>query len=833
MPDPAGLSFTSWRRSALYGLAQAAPVDGRLTGRLDLSMTDPAEPGVTTPGSVPFHFIAPRDIDGIDPRTVLRTAPAAGVVDAETTKMVHIDFADPALPWQYSPTRAAGTTLRPWIVLLVGDTADMQIDRAAGRIRVQPGVIADLDLTRSHLWAHVQREDGRGEVARLVCPHRVPGAEDGELLIAHRDYTAAVVIAFDDAAGPAWTGPLGSPIDLTLLYSWSFRTGDSGDFESLATAIDPDSAAGLGTAPLRYARGAVRADVHVRGAISTLADDTPTEITEVDRLRADVAALVVDAEALPDPLGRSVIGPPRYGRSWVIDPRTTTWGTTLNDDPRLRGTAALGVRMGQDAQDDLVAAIVAELGATTLAAHLVAHLAFGVEISGSLWRRKLPDDATEQVALLAPLLRRLRATSGGSAMEAITGAESPLVPEVFSTAARRMLRPRTARTRHTTAPITHTSAIGYVNTCRLDPVPVGDGFPGIDSVAEALGAPPAEDLLRDPRRHRGVEFPVDIVVSLLPQPPRPRCDPTHLGGVAGMITPGLDPRGPNSPGRRRVQSRIHGLDIGDLRPPEYPAGVDYPTWILLRDRAKEWLLPGVGTLDPDSVVAMQTNPTFIDAFLVGINEQILGELRWRNIPIDRSSTPLLSFWRHIDYRTGARVADIRGVGDWTDTSDLGDAEIQVPTGVDHGATGDLVLVFRTDLFRRYPKTLVYLIRKPVPDNPATVDQLLRQTPGFLDPTGSGNHIGPNFQGTISRDVVFFSFDIDPDTLEKFWVVLDEPPTELRFRRFSGDADDAPAAPLGESATTSASFANATLDHPSRVAFDGADLKARGLAIGEL
>lgn len=903
-----GVNFTSWQRSPIYDLVKSAALDdGRLTGEIPITLTDAAD-GETVQRSATFQIHGPGDIETIDPRRILRRVPQADSRDAETTKMVHIDFSDPMLPWQYSPVLASGAALRPWIALLVGTDSEIVVHERNATVQVAPTVLADLDLARSHCWAFVQDEGGRGEIARLTCPHRSESATEPHVLLPDRKYLAVVVKAFDRAGQAAWQAPLGAPVTLELLHWWSFRTGDSGDFETLATAIRPRDANGLGRAPVRFERGALTVDLYAHGAISNLAPDTIEEKEAVERARADLADLGADVAMLGegDPLGRAVVGLPQYGAPWTADPRSTTWGRRLNDDPRLRGTAGIGVSMGQAAQDELVSAVVAELGALPLAAHLVANLAFGLGSATSLWERYLPTDHTRQVDLLSPIMRRLRATSG-TAMQAITGPDSPLDPALFSSTARRALRPGTARTRHGSGPVTRHDVLATANTCPVGQVAPSEHYPSIDNLAARLGVPSAADTLRlrglpsevleamdrlvgvlvdpeDPRYLESEQRLVDSVAATLdvtldphqslrryrrlplswgmlqstvirllrvgdvfgppeltavlveiltryPIPRPSRCSAPDLSGVADAVTTALDPRRPDAPARRRIGARIHGIDIGDLRPLEYPAGVDYATWILLRDRAREWLLPGVGTLEKNAVVAMQTNPSFVDSFLIGLNTQLQNEFHWRNIPMDRSGTPLLTFWRRVDYTTGERIADIRPIGYWAPDSDIGGIGHQTLAPDDQTGNNDLVIVFRTDLFRRYPKTMVYLVRTPA--DPSDLDARLLQTPTLSYPVGTDRDdrefIGPNFQGNIDTDVVFFSFDISPPELDQFWLILDEPPSQLRFRKYETN-QQLPPNPLGVAVETSAAFANATLDRPTRVAFDGKELLARGLTL---
>lgn len=807
------LIFTSWQRSGLYDLvADPTPHGGRLVGRLQLDLSDRRGPDVAT-GGVPFHLVAARDVAALGPRAILRTAPPHLARDAETTKLVHVEFREPDLPWRYAPAKAAGDRLPPWLVVLVGTVAELRVDGPAVAV-LQPSVLAAHDLADSPRWAHVQ--DGR--TSRLLSPRR---------LDPQTEYVAVLVPAFDDAGQPAWAAGR-SPATLPVLHSWRFWTGEEGDFETLAFQITPRAVAGLGRAPLAYDRGAVHADLSVRGAITTLGIDPDGEPEAL--ARTDLAALVAQVRALTDPLGRGIVALPDYGRPWV-DPATAVWTGTLNADPRYRGTAGLGLWMGLEAQDELVDAATRQLGALGLAGHLVGQLALGLTAARSLWDRRLSADPARRLDVLSPLLRRMR-TPTGTAMGAVSGPAGPLEPALFSSASRRLLRRGSAWTRHgATGYAARPAVLAEANRCP-SPADRPAGLPHLDGIARDLGLPPLAELdgriVQDPPWVDPDHLldPGDLISFLdpiLPRGERPPCAPPDLDRVGAVVAAAVDPHGPLPPAVRRVRDRISGIDLGDLGPPEVPVGLDLPTWTLLRDRAKEWILPGIGTLEKHSVVAMQTNPTFIDAYLVGLNTQLQNELHWRNLPIDRRATPLLMFWGHVDFATGRREAEIRPLDTWDLGTDLGDLDHQVLQPGDTTGKRDLVLVFRTDLFRRYPRTLVYLV-KPTP----SADDALLATPQFsYAPADKANRrfLGPIFQGALAPDVVFFAFDVDPSTLDQYWVVLDEPPSELRFR-----AVDAAGNPLGGAAPAAAAFARATIDKPTRVGIEGGYLEQLGLRL---
>jgi hypothetical protein len=837
------LTFKSWRRSPLYDLAPNENLThGRLVGRLNLTLND-LFTGESAAGSVDFQITTPADVAGLLPREILRTAPPAAAGNAETTKLVHIDFAAPDMPWRYTPRKAAADKLFPWLAILVGTTSELKIERT-GLTVTQPSVFSDHDLSQSAFWAHVQ-DDGATKSSRLLSPRR---------LLPQTAYIAALVSAFDEDGLPAWDPAAGrTPTTLSLFYSWEFWTGEEGDFETLATAIQLREVGNLGRAPLAYRRGAVDSALYVRGAITSLGDDK--DGAPEAAARADLAAFrnAVKALSALDPLGRSVIGMPDHGRPWIADVEAGTWTQSVNTDPRYRGTAGLGLWMGIEYQQALLDAAVAQLGAAPMAVKLVGNLAAGILGSRSLWERRLPAESSRQVYLFSPLMRRLR-TPSGNALDTITSDVSPLERALFSTAARRMLRRGTAATRHSqNGFIGREELIEAANVCPPARPRTLPGLPHVESFAVGVGLVPIEGpeglglrprvLTRWEARHRPANrhrIDVDIqqlrndLLQQMPSAPPDRCKAPNLDAVAATVRGAIDPHLANAPAIRRVAARISGLDISRLGPPEVEVGLDFPTWTLLRDLARDWLVPGITLLEKHSVVALQTNPQFNDAYLLGINSQFINELHWRRLPIDRRSTPLKMFWGHINYETGVREAEIKPFPTWPVASELGDVSHQVLKPGDATGQRDLIILFRSDLFRRYPSTLVYLVRTPAA--PAALDAALKATPDFHYTSAERNtrqFLGPTFQGAIASDLVFFAFDIDPDTIDQYWLILDEPPSELRFRGvndadapLAGTAPRAGDVPARAPDAHAAQFATRLIDEHSRVAISGATLKAR-------
>jgi hypothetical protein len=247
-----------------------------------------------------------------------------------------------------------------------------------------------------------------------------------------------------------------------------------------------------------------------------------------------------------------------------------------------------------------------------------------------------------------------------------------------------------------------------------------------------------------------------------------------------------------------VIDAVGAVDADPTAPVELTPDLDLPAWRFLRDNASEWLLPGAGTLPDDTVVAVTTNPAFVDAFLLGLNAQVVAELRFRNYPLIPGWTPVRTFWDRANAASGEVDDDIVDVGTWPADSPFGSPTHQTPSA----SSADLVLLFNTPLFREYPGTLVYLV-------PAR-----RDGAGGLDwvsPPDFDLRQFPSFQGRISPDRTFFGFDLDPVLGAERWVVLEE---TVNGRRFFNAATRPSAARNG------ADLARETVSAPRRVLIRG-------------
>ncbi|MGM1064869.1 hypothetical protein [Saccharothrix sp. Mg75] len=481
---PAGRHLLSWVRDPLAAQltetddgARPVPARGRLGTGLTVNGVRVAGPDLELHG--------PGDVVGLDERQVVRTEPTPGATAAEPEYLAAIDFDDPALPWRLTPLapRPSDGLLRPWLVLVVVDTAEPGVafaPRRADRLAVltAPGRVLP-SLADSPAWAHADVitagdetvEDvlaGHPEraVSRLVCP--TP-------LVSGRQYLACLVPAFahgvaaglgdepaGDTTGPAWL-PGAAEVRLPVYHSWRFATGPGGDFPSLAAKLRATTP-GDGRRRLAY-RGA---DPELDAALG----DNPGI--------APVLPALHPAGATPDrPVpaswslavrvllqrGETELAPPVYLGAHAGTPRglpadAPPWLLTLNTDPRLRAAAGIGAQVVREEQEALMSAAWAQAAALGRANAELSRGSTARAVGDNLHRRHLAptdpagfarrldageagadDEADVVLQRAAPVLDRLPTGTGTVAGELAT---QDAAAGAVTAAATRALRPTTA-----------------------------------------------------------------------------------------------------------------------------------------------------------------------------------------------------------------------------------------------------------------------------------------------------------------------------------------------------------------------------------------------------
>ncbi|CAM5796860.1 hypothetical protein [Rhizobacter fulvus] len=637
------------------GFMPTAAAGARSSVHLDVQLTAAGHASRDVGKHMPL--LGPGDVLGVDPRQVLRVTPTASTHDAETEFFPAIEFDAPDLPWLYSPVLPEGRRVPPWLVLVVVEASGSVnvLAGAQGQSRWKLQLPAEVaarelpDLGDSWAWAHAQVACGtQGEIAgtlvqspdralsRLLSPRRllpltayhacvVPAYLTGRIAGLGGDPAAdaAVVTGHE----PAWS-ETDLPTELPVYWTWSFRTGEAGDFESLAqrlratpldAAIPPmplHLAPPVGTgslevdwrAPLRVPRAAALRDPRPAEAVSALTD-----------------ALQPDSDTRP------VLGPAFFGEPWTPDKPLAPmedWRVELNLTPMWRAAAGLGAEAVRNEQDALVAAASEQLEAFRAQQREGRRRQLMDSCMGRVAQRLQRAPASESARVFAPLavLTQQAASNVGA----------------FTVAGRRIDRKSWQTVRQP----------GRVPTTGLH-----GNLPDL-ALAPTAAPLPSGGVLRfiDAVRYRPAV--VRVPVTAPPAPPVPTPPQTI---PAGAFSPRF------------------------ARPMSEP----------LAERNPELMLPNAGAIGPDSALLVEGDNAFVEAYLVGANQELQHELLWRGLPADPEATAFRRFWP----RTGGGD-DIGDIAEWAAGSRMGEHVIS-------GAS--MILLVRSELVRRYPSLLVALI----------------------------------------------------------------------------------------------------------------------------
>jgi hypothetical protein len=202
-----------------------------------------------------------------------------------------------------------------------------------------------------------------------------------------------------------------------------------------------------------------------------------------------------------------------------------------------------------------------------------------------------------------------------------------------------------------------------------------------------------------------------------------------------------------------------------LDAPDFPQ----PMYEALRDLSQDFLFPGLEHVPPNTVTLLETNPRFVESFLVGLNAEMSRELLWRNYPTDQRGTYFRQFW---DTLADDDERDIKAIKDW------GNAELgkNVHTGE------QLVLLIRGELLRRYPNSVIYAVR-------ADAQHSLSREPN--------DELHPLFRGTLKPDVTFLGFNLTKEDAiadPGWFFVIQQQPTEPCFGMDVADFEKLPQSP---------------------------------------
>jgi hypothetical protein len=496
-------TFNSWlRRGIGTRIAEVDHLGGGTSAVLERS-TVPIDVVLNTePLHKDFSLIGPGDIIGLLPSMVVRTEPLNRITSFEPNYLAFVEFYDEDFIWRYTPARANGLRLRPWLALLVAeekpDPAQSEFEKNDRRVPLPSVTIRPAAALpppdQAWAWGHVHINEGYDTpsqfeqfllslhnlnspnadkiICRLMSPRKlrpnrayrafvVPAFETGRLAGLGRDPSAV------DAQRPAWTAGA-SNVEFPIYYEWSFQTGENEDFESLVDLLQPNPMnpeVGIrdmdGTAPGFGATegtdlgkipppppGRSQTIVGLEGALK--APTTVSRPVTIDTTKPFFHALQAhlnrpaELQAATNGLSDPLIEPPIYGENHAlrhtVDVTSSGWLNELNRDPRDRVPAGFGVRVVQANQEAYVARAWEQVKRILDLNRRVQLTVFAMSAVQAIQRNFVSRiTPAETLALFAPVLKKVKGSPTTLHQQLTT---STIPSAAVDGALRRMIRPR-------------------------------------------------------------------------------------------------------------------------------------------------------------------------------------------------------------------------------------------------------------------------------------------------------------------------------------------------------------------------------------------------------
>ena len=312
------------------------------------------------------------------------------------------------------------------------------------------------------------------------------------------------------------------------------------------------------------------------------------------------------------------------------------------------------------------------------------------------------------------------------------------------------------------------------------------------------GATPAADSLEARNfRNAAGELQTRLAVRVPEKPPLRAFD---IAGAATRIAQAIHPE---KAFPFRLSALVHLPNLSLTRPEEIVDAMAHPDfedamYTYLRDINKELLIPNLHLIPSNTISLLETNPKFIESYLVGLNHEMGRELLWREYPTDLRGSYFRQFWEVKGIGNPAtagaaeQLKDITKIHTWPSTTALGThkptagpgSRADVPPG-----QKQLVLVIRGELLKRYPNTVIYA-QKAFDDGHG--NNVLHETD--LTPAQFDVELKfPLFRAEIEPDLRFFGFDLTiekakgvvdsiefPNNKHGWFFVIQEVPGEPRF-----------------------------------------------------
>ncbi|HTS45756.1 MAG TPA: hypothetical protein VMH01_15255 [Puia sp.] len=306
--------------------------------------------------------------------------------------------------------------------------------------------------------------------------------------------------------------------------------------------------------------------------------------------------------------------------------------------------------------------------------------------------------------------------------------------------------------------------------------------PGADSV-EAVNFRKA---LPDIFQRMAIQVPVKPVVAL------------DLGNAYTKVSTAIHP---HTAFPLRLSYKIRFPNYISLTEPDkiFPAmaypDIEDPMYKYLNAISQDLLLPNIKLVPNNCVSLVETNPKFIESYMVGLNHEMGRELLWNEYPTDERGSYFRQFWdvkgiiepssTLSEAQQTEAYKDIKPIDTWGVHTLLGSHNNRMPPG---STSPQAVLVIRGELLKRYPNTLIFAQKAIAGTNGG--DPVIDLS--LTDQTFPKEVKFPLYKADAPPDIKFFGFDLTIDQAKGtdltdgftdhlgWFFVIQEIPGEPRF-----------------------------------------------------
>ncbi len=395
----------------------------------------------------------PGDVLGLNQKTIIRVHPKNGVTNFETNNLCYVEFYEEDLPWRFTPAKAVGNKLRPWLALIVLRNDEFERNSTGGT----PTPFISIDNTKlgkvfgnekdtfALAHVHVLEDLGSGNEAadlknkldknpdlalsRVICPRKLE-FEEG-----NNEYHAFLIPAFETgrlagmgedpsstkAQKPSWTraaiNNATNPSSYPYYFSWKFKVSNGGDFESLAEKLIarelPENIGkremdlkdmGFGIEPtgsnaLSYVEGAMKHENYVTSPWPITGTQLKDKLKDILNISANLQDRPQDFSAgteffySPGLDIDPIISPPTYGKwhagTHRLSSNGTNWVHDINLHPTHRAAAGLGTRVVQQHQEEFMEIAWEQIGQINEANQKIIESELAKRVANSLVKRNI------------------------------------------------------------------------------------------------------------------------------------------------------------------------------------------------------------------------------------------------------------------------------------------------------------------------------------------------------------------------------------------------------------------------------------------------------------